>query len=789
MARASAGIGPQGGALDGPDGSRLTVSAGTLASYVELDLAKNADGAPPLPAEFGLASHVYCISARSGPQALPPAARLTLPLALAGADAASVRVLFAPDGNSQWALLDSQAAVAAAASGAPLEAAVSRTGHAVAVVVTNDAMPALTLTAPARAATSAGLDFNVAASGAPTDGLRLTLLDVTDGARLVAEGAGATLAARAALTPQFNGTRRYVAVGQRGASLAVSNVISLEVALPTSVPAIIAAPRSVSVAVGDRAQMSVQAVGSNLSYQWLRDGQPIAGANQAVYTTPALTPANNAERYDVRVSNAAGAEVSQSGLVTILANPAPVITAQPVDYALEETLNGSNSVSPLFSVTASAVAPSYQWQALRAGRWVDVLGGNGTGYTRATLTRRLDHGSQFRVVVSTSGGSVTSNAATLTVRRNRTLLSRNRVAVGVDHGLAIRVDRRAVAWGINNYGQLGNGSTTTPAIGSSVPAGGFLQLLSVAAGYSFTLFIREGGELYATGANDRGQLGLGDTTGRASPEELAGTGSYIAVAAGAYHALAIDNTNRLYGWGYNFYGQVGNNSTTNVLSPTSVIATDVVAVAAGRDHSLAILRNGQMLSWGRNVVGELGDGSLTQRNAPVTVTGISTAVHCAGGHGHSLAVLQDGSVWAWGSNYLGALGLDLTGGATGTIIPFMIPGLRNAVMVAAGALFSAALLADGTVRVWGANSLGSLGLGDTEERRAPVPVPGLSNIVHISAGLFHLLAVDRDGNVFSSGPGVGGELGRALPDPSLGLDPRFQYAYAAGQLASFSGPL
>jgi alpha-tubulin suppressor-like RCC1 family protein len=215
----------------------------------------------------------------------------------------------------------------------------------------------------------------------------------------------------------------------------------------------------------------------------------------------------------------------------------------------------------------------------------------------------------------------------------------------------------------------------------------------------------------------------------------------------------------------------------------------VVAVAAGRDHSLAILRNGQMLSWGRNVVGELGDGSLTQRNAPVTVTGISTAVHCAGGHGHSLAVLQDGSVWAWGTNDRGALGLDLTGGAAGTIIPFMIPGLRNAVMVAAGALFSAALLADGTVRVWGANSLGSLGLGDTEERRAPVPVPGLSNIVHISAGLFHLLAVDRDGNVFSSGPGVGGELGRALPDPSLGLDPRFQYAYAAGQLASFSGPL
>ena len=364
--------------------------------------------------------------------------------------------------------------------------------------------------------------------------------------------------------------------------------------------------------------------------------------------------------------------------------------------------------------------------------------------------------------VLVSGTHQTDDAAvTLTLTRLKTISSTNK------HTLAIKADGSVWSWGLNDKYQLGTGGTAsplaTPASVAGLPAG--TGVIAVATGDSHTVFLKSTGYVGAVGADNFGQLGNGSTTLTSQmnfvPVTNLGAGSGVtAIAAGGNHSLALKADGAVWAWGYNNAGQLGDSSNTQRTAPVQILAagSGTIAIAAGTSHSLAVKSDGSVWAWGDNTYGQLGDGSNTQRTAPVQVPGLSGVIAVAAGQFHSLAIKSDGSVWAWGDNTYGQLG---DGSTTQRTTPTQIPGLSGIVAVAAGKKHSLALQSNGTVRAWGDNTNGKLGLDPaTPNSLTPVQVLASgSGAVAVAAGASHSMALKSDGSMVAWGLNDVGQFG------------------------------
>src|ERR1700722_8535152 len=170
---------------------------------------------------------------------------------------------------------------------------------------------------------------------------------------------------------------------------------------------ITAQPVSQTVSAGQTATFSVSATSNlPLGYQWLKNGSNIAGAISSTYTTPATTSADNSSTFQVIVSNAHRSATSSLVTLTVDSLP-PSITMQPAN----QTVNVGQMAT--FTVVATGTPPlTYQWQRNQ----VSIAGATSASYT-TPVTTSADNGTSFRVIVTNSVTSVTSNAATLTVNR------------------------------------------------------------------------------------------------------------------------------------------------------------------------------------------------------------------------------------------------------------------------------------------------------------------------------------------------------------------------------------
>lgn len=203
-------------------------------------------------------------------------------------------------------------------------------------------------------------------------------------------------------------------------------------------------------------------------------------------------------------------------------------------------------------------------------------------------------------------------------------------------------------------------------------------------------------------------------------------------------------------WGYNGSGQLGNGSTTISGVPVPVPGlTGVIAVAAGGEHSLALLGNGTVMAWGNNREGQLGTGNTTASHVPVAVPGLTGVTAIAAGKQHSLALLGNGTVMAWGANDEGQLGSGSK--ALKSTVPVAVKGLSGVKAISAGGEHSLALLINGTVMSWGANTEGQLGNGKFLKSNVPVTVKALGGVAAVAAGGEHSLALLAGGTVMSWG--------------------------------------
>jgi alpha-tubulin suppressor-like RCC1 family protein len=173
------------------------------------------------------------------------------------------------------------------------------------------------------------------------------------------------------------------------------------------------------------------------------------------------------------------------------------------------------------------------------------------------------------------------------------------------------------------------------------------------------------------GANDYGQLGDGTTTSRPTPGEVTALAGRVAhLAAGASHSCAQTPEGELYCWGDNRYGQLGTGDRTNQPLPKKVVGSaDASAkVFAGGAHSCAIHADGSFWCWGDNRSGQLGVGDTEPRLTATRVDALGSDVTAAyAGGAHTCVLRTDGSVWCWGNNQYGQLGVAVGSKATSPV--------------------------------------------------------------------------------------------------------------------------
>ncbi|MDD5141112.1 MAG: immunoglobulin domain-containing protein [Verrucomicrobiales bacterium] len=266
-------------------------------------------------------------------------------------------------------------------------------------------VPPAIITQPAGASVVAGTNvtFTVAASGSAT----LAFQWRKNGNALANGGnvSGANSATLSLTNVSATDAANYSVTVTNTVGSITSGNAALTVLGP---PAITSQPANVTVAQGSSASFSVTVSGTApLSFQWLKNGVAIPGANSNVLTFSAVTT-NDTASYFVVVTNAVGNASSFSAALTVLVPPA--IVAQPVDASVAAGTNVT------FTVTASGSAMlTYQWRK-NGGSLSN--GGNVSGATSATLSLAnvsATDAANYSVTVTNAVGSITSGSAALAV--------------------------------------------------------------------------------------------------------------------------------------------------------------------------------------------------------------------------------------------------------------------------------------------------------------------------------------------------------------------------------------
>ncbi|MFN8650336.1 MAG: Ig-like domain-containing protein [Gemmatimonadales bacterium] len=292
------------------------------------------------------------------------------------------------------------------------------------------------------------------------------------------------------------------------------------------------------------------------------------------------------------------------------------------------------------------------------------------------------------------------------------------IAVGNRHACGLVSGGRAVCWGDNRAGQLGDG-TASNASDTPVSVAGDLSFSLLSSGAAHTCGLA-GGKAYCWGRNKDGQLGDGGTTDRRKPVAVKGGKTFVALSAGDKHTCGLTSSGQAYCWGDGFSGQLGYGIQESSTEPADVIGgVKFTRIAAGGQHTCGITAAGKAWCWGANTTGQLGDGSKSDRTQPVAVAGNLSFDDIAAGATHTCAITSGGEAYCWGENKSGQLG---DGTKAGREKPVAVSG-QGFTSISAGDGISCGMTRSGAM-CWGRNEKGQLGDGGTAVQTAPVRVGG-----------------------------------------------------------------
>ena len=296
----------------------------------------------------------------------------------------------------------------------------------------------------------------------------------------------------------------------------------------------------------------------------------------------------------------------------------------------------------------------------------------------------------------------------------------------------------------------------------------------IVCGEHISAVVTDDGDLHTFGRGDTWQLGHGDEDGQhcraptvVSAPQASLRGCVSRVALGADHAMAVDTNGRLFAFGRGSFSQLGLGDTSDRASPTLVEGEGlrgkaVVSVACGWRFTLVACANGEVFSWGAGSAGQLGHPSKLRRRVPTKIEALADVVDVSAGETHAMALDTAGALYVWGSNQHGRLGLGAIEewGAERTT-PTVVSSLPACARISAGNRHSACVSRNGGLYTWGCNADGRLGVGTTLDACTPqrVVLPGKPTVAVVACGVAHTLALSASGRIFAWGSGKSGRLG------------------------------
>ena len=363
---------------------------------------------------------------------------------------------------------------------------------------------------------------------------------------------------------------------------------------------------------------------------------------------------------------------------------------------------------------------------------------------------QLANGSRDQLAVGDGPNEMGDSLLPLNLGSSKTA---SMISVFTNGMCALLSDQTIRCWGQNigalgtPHLEIGNDKNETGTALPRLSLGTGLKLKQISTGNNPCALFTDG-SLKCWGVGDFGGTGQGSKkafgvelshSGDGLPFVNLGSGRHVSKIFnhGSYHICALLDNQDLKCWGYNAFGQLGLGDINNRgdganemgdnLTPADLGTGRVaVDVSIGWMHTCAILDNGSVKCWGSNSYGQLGLGDVNNRgdganemgdNLPTVDLGTGrTAKAVSNGSYHSCALLDNNSVKCWGNNQNGQLGLGDTinrgDGANemGDNLPAVDLGVgRSAISIVAGAGHTCALLDNIDVKCWGRNSFGQLG--------------------------------------------------------------------------------
>lgn len=232
------------------------------------------------------------------------------------------------------------------------------------------------------------------------------------------------------------------------------------------------------------------------------------------------------------------------------------------------------------------------------------------------------------------------------------------ILCGGFHTLCLTSKKKELwSFGYNRSGQLCLGHAKT--FEKSPKRTKFFNVLRLSAGYEFSMFQCENGEIYACGFNGVGQLGVGNNTIQIQPILIPNLpGNIISFSCGAAHAIFLDDQGIVYSTGSNVNGELGNCSDAyrNILTSISNIPK-VKFITCGCNYTLCLDWDGKIWCFGRNSHAQLGLGDTTTKMLPEFICSFKQPiVSMFDGFGaHSIIKDKHGDVFIFGKNNHGQL--------------------------------------------------------------------------------------------------------------------------------------
>jgi alpha-tubulin suppressor-like RCC1 family protein len=190
------------------------------------------------------------------------------------------------------------------------------------------------------------------------------------------------------------------------------------------------------------------------------------------------------------------------------------------------------------------------------------------------------------------------------------------------YSMALSNDGSVYSWGQDPAGGsiyvLGTddrwGSSTPIKVENPTGDGFITNIKKISTQFASTLLLTETNEVYSFGANESGQLGLGNVINYALPQKINSLTNVKDIEVGENHSTVVKNDGTVWSFGGNSFGQLGDNSIASKTFPVQVInetgigfLDNIQQVSAGTHYTIALKSDGTLFVWGSATDGKLGN--------------------------------------------------------------------------------------------------------------------------------------------------------------------------------------